>query len=1001
MFKKILTNWRFQIVFGRSFISLWLILLGFIIHPVFAQTHFSFNATESYYGVIINGATIDGVAIVDGDEVGVFFRDDNNQLKCGGAIVWPDQGLQAWSDDSQTPEKDGFANGEEMVFQIWDVSNLHNLNNITVNWILQDGKWGSGAYAICSLAGLSSFPDIDVTITTDPVGRSIIVDGTSYTAPQTFTWAEGSQHILSTQQTQNVGNDTRYIFTHWSEGSGRTIIVTIPSVNTTYTANFATNYYLTTSVIPVDAGTISPASGWYNSGTTQQISAQPVSGSRYNFSFFIVNGDTAYQNPTSILIDAPKTVEANFRDEPPKNITITTDPPGLDVSVDGSQHTAPRTFSWQVGEQHDISVAETIPISTGERHAFVNWSDAGNRSHSITVPSYDATYTASFLTEYQLTTNCIPDTGGTILIDPPGDWFTEGTYVNLTANENQNHVFSNWSGDASGSSKTIIVRMDNMKSVTANFYYGGDVLIRLPSDLRGLQNSAIEIPILIQTETSGLGIISYQFTLNYDGSVLQATGVDAAGTLTDSWQAPVVNTLTSGQIQVGGYNTTELQGIGTLIKINFNVIGSAFSQSILQFSEFIFNSGSPTANTQNGTFTVVPPEPDISGYVYYHNGTEPVEYVNMNITGGGSSVRTIADGSYEFLDLTVGGNYTVTPTMTRFTHLSPNCIHSMDATLAARAVFGLENLTSMQTTAADVDKNGQMQMYDAALILFYAVIGPPVSADSYVGEWMCDPLSRTYSNLTTDQTNQNYEIIVLGDVNADWPNPPGIAKGGLIFTSLGEPISVEPGEEFVLSVPNQSEEPLFTVYMKVRFDPDDVYLKEVHKTQQTQDFLLLQRREYNCLTVGMLSYQPIVISGDLLHFVFTAKDKGQNTTISFEDFMIDTNSPLWLTQDIIIGGNPVLIKTFSVSQNYPNPFNPSTTISYSLPWETPQITSIKIYDITGKLVRDLQNKEQSTGNYQVTWDGLDAHHKEAPSGIYFCIVKSGSLKKTVKILKTK
>ena len=64
---------------------------------------------------------------------------------------------------------------------------------------------------------------------------------------------------------------------------------------------------------------------------------------------------------------------------------------------------------------------------------------------------------------------------------------------------------------------------------------------------------------------------------------------------------------------------------------------------------------------------------------------------------------------------------------------------------------------------------------------------------------------------------------------------------------------------------------------------------------------------------------------------------------------------------------------FSLSQNYPNPFNPSTTIKYSIPVETrrgvsPQNVSLKIFDIHGREVATLVNKNQKAGNYEIHFD---------------------------------
>ncbi len=68
-------------------------------------------------------------------------------------------------------------------------------------------------------------------------------------------------------------------------------------------------------------------------------------------------------------------------------------------------------------------------------------------------------------------------------------------------------------------------------------------------------------------------------------------------------------------------------------------------------------------------------------------------------------------------------------------------------------------------------------------------------------------------------------------------------------------------------------------------------------------------------------------------------------------------------------------KEFKLYQNYPNPFNPSTTISYTIPTletlhaTSPQLTTVRltIFDILGREVATLVNKEQQPGFYKVNW----------------------------------
>jgi hypothetical protein len=84
------------------------------------------------------------------------------------------------------------------------------------------------------------------------------------------------------------------------------------------------------------------------------------------------------------------------------------------------------------------------------------------------------------------------------------------------------------------------------------------------------------------------------------------------------------------------------------------------------------------------------------------------------------------------------------------------------------------------------------------------------------------------------------------------------------------------------------------------------------------------------------------------------------------------------------------IKDFRLSQNYPNPFNPSTNISYSIP-QTSNV-SLKVYDVTGRLVSTLVNSRQASGTYDVS---LNA--SAWASGIYFYRIVAGDYVKTRKL----
>ena len=82
---------------------------------------------------------------------------------------------------------------------------------------------------------------------------------------------------------------------------------------------------------------------------------------------------------------------------------------------------------------------------------------------------------------------------------------------------------------------------------------------------------------------------------------------------------------------------------------------------------------------------------------------------------------------------------------------------------------------------------------------------------------------------------------------------------------------------------------------------------------------------------------------------------------------------------------------FSVAQNYPNPFNPVTTFEIALP--RPSRVSLTIYDILGRLVTTLLDREHDAGTIRLSWDATGV-----PSGVYFYRLTSAERSETGKML---
>ena len=131
-----------------------------------------------------------------------------------------------------------------------------------------------------------------------------------------------------------------------------------------------------------------------------------------------------------------------------------------------------------------------------------------------------------------------------------------------------------------------------------------------------------------------------------------------------------------------------------------------------------------------------------------------------------------------------------------------------------------------------------------------------------------------------------------------------------------------------------------------------------------------------------------------------------NTSISNPSvvFMVDsiyaedfTSNPLTIVADdfgqfsgdmVSIDSDGALPSNFALHPNYPNPFNPSTIISYDVAL-TSDIT-IDVYDMRGRMIRNLINKNQSAGHYSIEWHGNDHSGNNVSAGVYIYQLRAGN-----------
>jgi hypothetical protein len=186
-----------------------------------------------------------------------------------------------------------------------------------------------------------------------------------------------------------------------------------------------------------------------------------------------VLGDFNRDNRLDVVTanDTANSVSVLLNDQPVLvPVTINSLPSGLKVTVDnGAPCSTPCIVNLYSGSSHTIAAASPQFTEPGTQFVFQNWSDSGGQTHLITVPITPVIYTATFKTQFQLTTGDLPFNGGTIT-PPSGGYYDAGAVVPVQAISAPGYSFVNWSGPVADPRQSVTsVTMDASKSITAFF----------------------------------------------------------------------------------------------------------------------------------------------------------------------------------------------------------------------------------------------------------------------------------------------------------------------------------------------------------------------------------------------------------------------------------------------------------------------------------------------------------------------------------------------------
>jgi hypothetical protein len=288
-------------------------------------------------------------------------------------------------------------------------------------------------------------------------------------------------------------------------------------------------------------------------------------------------------------------------------------------------------------------------------------------------------------------------------------------------------------------------------------------------------------PVVTSAINASDNLVGFQGDFTFDSTVVtfQSPPVSGAGLTAGNWNVSG-NVLPGGgpirTLRVSAFSNdfTPLSGSGTLYNLNMTRVSSTPGATTslvwkpdpdnFYFIDANLEIQAP-GSTPSGSITIQAATINISGTISYcsNPSLNPVPGVTLTLTGSGSG-STLSDGSgnYTLSSIVAGGSYTVTPTKAALAPGSAG-INTVDVIAIQRHFLSLGTpLSGCRLTAADVNSNALVDTVDViAVQRFFLTLSTGIAN---TGKYQFNPVNRSYPGVVSDQTGQNYDALIFGDV---------------------------------------------------------------------------------------------------------------------------------------------------------------------------------------------------------------------------------------------
>ena len=287
-------------------------------------------------------------------------------------------------------------------------------------------------------------------------------------------------------------------------------------------------------------------------------------------------------------------------------------------------------------------------------------------------------------------------------------------------------------------------------------------------------------------------------------------------------------------------------------------------------------------------------------------------------------------------------------------------VSSFDAALVLQHVVGVDTLDEILIFYGDVSQNGDLTSLDASYILQY-VVG------------LIDELP--------------------------YAPPEGLSTvGDFTMDNMG----AIPGMTIEVPIKVSNDENIHSFQGILNYNPEVLSLDTILTGNYFNSSMLLSNEPVQGqVHIGGSGFMPNEDSDQIAMAVFSILDNFNDyTRVSITDLQLNDNDPIAMATDMtihhVLGIDSQLPLSFALHQNYPNPFNPVTTLRYDLPEKS--YVNITIYDITGRIVKNLVTENKKAGYHYARWNGNNNLGKTVSAGMYIYTIQAGQFQSMKKMI---